>query len=98
MKAVRPVQLEIPFEWETPPRTSPAGRPSEFADIAGKLRRNPGKWRRIAVRHDAASASMLARNIRRGHPRVLHGMDVTVRRGFEVWACYCPHEGDRGAS
>lgn len=84
-----PGQMALPYADLDPVGYRRPGPESRYAAVAGYLRQHPGEWRCIDQRPTPASAGMLARNIRRGRPTVLHGMDVSVRRGYEVWAC-CP--------
>lgn len=83
-----PVQLPLPFDTDPILYRKP-GPESRYTAVARYLREHPGEWRCIDSRPSHESAVMLAKNIRRGQPTVLSGMQATVRRVFEVWAC-CP--------
>jgi hypothetical protein len=85
------VQLALPIDIPTPNRIG--GIRSRYADIAEYLRRHPGEWRQIAYRPSVRSAVYLVRDIRRGHPKCLAGMEARTARGFEVWA-RCPVMND----
>lgn len=103
--SLSPGQMVLPFpDWDperfvSHPTYRPPGPESRYVAVVAYLRRHPGEWRCIDRRPNPSSAVMLAKNVRRGKPRVFAGLDATVRRGFEVWAC-CPadYEGPRGAT
>lgn len=83
---VSPAQMQLPYEGVDPEGFRKPGPSSRYAAVARYLRAHPGEWRCIDRRPNPDSAVMLAKNVARGRPTVLAGMDVKVRRGFEVWA------------
>lgn len=84
--SVLPGQMPLPYEGQDPAGFRRPGPESRYTAVAVYLRQHPGEWRCIDRRPSQESAIMLAKNVRRGRPGVLLGMDAIVRRGFEVWA------------
>lgn len=88
-------QMSLPYPDGDPTRFTRPGPVSRYANVAAYLRAHPGEWRCIDRRPTAESARVMARNARCcGRPPVLAGMEVRVRRGFEVWACWPKTEQD----